>query len=125
MRSKAGFNVGNGHARREGCEGTAERTRGVSLNDEQVRRIVEQRQHCSGHGADMRVRILPSGTAKFDPAEAMEIELARLERRVLSCEDQCRSQPLRPEGIRDGFELDGLRPGPDDQPYVRKTQLSP
>ena len=32
---------------------------------------------------------------------------------------------MRSERARDWLELDGFRPGPDDQPYVGETQPSP
>jgi hypothetical protein len=73
----------------------------------------------------MRVGVL--GPAAVEPGDRQRTEpmLGRVEVRMLPGEDQPRGEPLQPERIGNGSELDRLGPGPDDQPDIRRMQPSP
>jgi hypothetical protein len=73
----------------------------------------------------MSVRVLPAGTVQQPAREAFEPELGRIERGVLSGEDERRHQPMRKQRAGDGPQLDRFRPGPDDQPDIGGTQSPP
>jgi hypothetical protein len=73
----------------------------------------------------MRMRIGFARAVKTDAWIAVEIERFRIETRMLACQDQRGRDSPRIQRMRDRRELDSLRPGPDDQPYVGATQPSP
>jgi hypothetical protein len=73
----------------------------------------------------MGMGILAADAAKVDAREAIEAEFGGLQRRVLAGEDEGRLDPVREQCPCDRPEFDGFRPGPDDQPYIGGTQVSP
>ena len=73
----------------------------------------------------MGVRILFPGAAEADRPIAGEAVVGGIERGMLAGQDQRRPEAALGEGMRDRGELDGFRPGADDQPYVRGVQPSP
>jgi hypothetical protein len=73
----------------------------------------------------MRVTVLLVRTAKRCACEIAEAQRARIKIRILSREDDQWREAARGERRGDGLQFDGFRPGPDDQPNVRKIQLSP
>jgi hypothetical protein len=73
----------------------------------------------------MGMGILAADAAQVDAREAIEAEFGDLQRRVLAGEDDGRLDPVREQRPCDRPELNGFRSGPDDQPDVGKTQVSP
>jgi len=125
VRPKARFDMSNRSICDESSKRGAEGARRVALDDDQVRRISQQRQKRGCNRANMRVRILLSRTTELHVREPGQAELPRFKSRMLAGEDQSRRNAALGERESDGLQLDGFRPGADDQPYVRKTQRSP
>ena len=73
----------------------------------------------------MRVRIFAAGAAQVDARIAAQAELRRVQRGVLTGQDQLRDNASNGECVGYGLELDGFGPGANDQPYIGKTQSSP
>src|SRR4029453_12376989 len=125
MRAKPGLDMRNRHCGGEGRKRGAERRGRVALDDQEVGATLEQRPKSQSHRADMRVRVFLSCAAKIDPLKAIEIEFGWIQTRMLTGENEGRQQPISRERARDGQQLDGFRPGANDQPYVRKMQATP
>jgi hypothetical protein len=73
----------------------------------------------------MRVRILLAGALESMRGELLEAIFGWVQPGMLAGEQQSRHYPAVGERSADGTELDSLRPGPDDQPYICRSQLSP
>ncbi|HXS24878.1 MAG TPA: hypothetical protein VN719_11645, partial [Gemmatimonadales bacterium] len=78
-----------------------------------------------GYGVDVSVGVLLSRTAKPNSGEFMKSELPRIQLAVLAGEHKRGRDAVRQQRTGDGLQLDGFRPGADDQPYVPRTQPSP
>jgi hypothetical protein len=113
-------NVGEGASER--C---AKRARGVALHYEEVRCRAQQQKHCSGDHAHMPVRVFVSPTPEAHRGIRLKPEFAGIESEVLAGEHERRRQAAIAQRMGDRRQLDGFRPGPDDQPYVGETQPSP
>ena len=103
----------------------AERARRVALDDQQMRSRYEQVANGRRDLADVDVRILLSGKPEIDQREPAQAEIRRLQRFMLSGDDQARPKPARGERVGDRREFDGFGPGADHQPDVGDTQTSP
>jgi hypothetical protein len=123
--AQAGLDVCDGNAGAEARKRGAKRARRIALDHQQVGRVCKQRRKRRGHRLDVAVRVLLAGAAERDAGKAAEPELGGIEQRMLSGEDQDRREASR--GQRAGYrrELDGFRPGADDQPNVSAVQPSP
>jgi hypothetical protein len=73
----------------------------------------------------MRVRVLLAGAVEPDRGIGVQPIVRGIERFMLPGEDQRRFEPALGERVSERGQLDGFRPGPDDQPYVREWQPSP
>lgn len=73
----------------------------------------------------MTVRILFAGTFQALSREGRQAKISRIERCVLSGQDQLRHDATLRERMRERRELDCFRPGADDKPDVYAIQLSP
>jgi hypothetical protein len=73
----------------------------------------------------MGVRILLSRAIEPDARTVAKSEFAQLELRMLTGDDQRRLNPAPRQRLSDWRQLDGFRPGPDNQPYIRVAQPSP
>jgi hypothetical protein len=117
--------MGDRYAGSESGQRAAKRARRVTLDDEQVWAVSQQRQQRPRDRTHMRVRVFLAGAAERQARKRLEAELAWIEPRMLAGEDQCRCQALRGKRAGNRLELDRFGPGPDDQPDVRETQPSP
>jgi hypothetical protein len=86
---------------------------------------MQQRKHAAGHRADVGVRILLSRAIEPDARIAAKPEFTQLQRRMLTRGDQRWFNPAPRQRLSDRRQLDGFRPGPDNQPYIRVAQPSP
>jgi hypothetical protein len=73
----------------------------------------------------VRVRVFLTGAAERKVRVALQPELARLQSRMLTGENERRCDAPIGQGAGEGRQLDGFGPGADDQPDVRETQSSP
>jgi len=85
----------------------------------------EAQQECCRHRADVAVGVPLAGTFQPLGRIAVEPEVGRIERRMLSSKDQPRRPPALGEGMRERRQLDCFRPGANDQPDVDAIQPSP
>jgi hypothetical protein len=125
MRPQARFDVPHGYAGGEAGACPADRARRIALHDYEIRCIAQQRKQRHGYGVDMSVGVLLPRTAKIDPGEFMQSKLSRIQLAVLARENKRRCDAVRQQRTGDGLQLDGFRPGADDQPDIPGTQLSP
>jgi hypothetical protein len=125
MRPQARFDVPHGYAGGEAGVCSAERARRIALHDYQIRYIAQQRKQRHGYGADVSVGVLLPRTAKIDPGEFIQSELPRIQLAVLARENKRGRDAVRQQRTGDGLQLDGFRPGADDQPDIAGTQPSP
>jgi hypothetical protein len=114
-----------GMAAVKACQRRTEGARRISLDDEEVRRVAQQRQQRGGHVADMRLRVGPARPAKLHLKECCEAEICEIQVRVLARDDEHGGKATRCERMRDGRQLDRFRPGADHQPYIGTVQPSP
>ena len=117
--------MGDGDAGGESGERAAERARSVTLYHQQVGRGPDMPGESSDDRLDMRVRILASRAAKFDLPKLAKPMLGGIEFRVLTGQNQCRSEGARRQCMRDGCELDGFRSRANDERDVSGLQPSP
>jgi hypothetical protein len=122
---QAGFDMRDGHARRERSPRRAECAGRIALYDQQLGRLGKERGKRRFDLPHVRVRVLLAGAGEIDPRIAVEPVLGRIERVVLPGEDQARVQAARGQRGGDGCQLDRFRPGANDQPYVPAIQPSP
>jgi hypothetical protein len=93
---------------------SAQGTGGVALNDQQLGRGTEERRGGLGHLLGMGVGVGPARTGKAAVGEAVEAEGGKVERRVLTGDDQPGRQAVGLEGMEDRSRLDSLGTSADD-----------
>ena len=124
MGPETGFDMCYRNGCREAGKRCSERGRGISLHDEQVWTLGQERQQCGRDRADVAVRILLAGAVEALRGEAGQPEICRLER-MLSGEDQLWQYPTLSQGVGKRREFDCFRPGADDEPDIYAVQSSP
>ena len=125
MRAQARFDMGDRNAGRERGQSRAQRARCVALNDQQMGWPAQVRQQRRRHLADVCVRVFLAEAIELEAAVSRQGRSRAIEPVVLAGEDQRRHDPALGERVGDWGQLDGFRPGPDDQPDIRETQPSP
>lgn len=106
--------------------GPAERARRIALDDDEAGRVatpvaIER----AGDVVDMVERIAATGATEGSGREAAKTVIGEVEPWVLAGQHQPHLDPPRVERCRDGRELDGFRPGPNDETDTIGAQLSP
>ena len=109
----------------EAGQGRTQRAGRVALNDQKVRSPPQPQQHRLTDGGDVRVGVFLSRAIQPVGGKDVQPVVARIERGMLSGEDDRRHDTLRGKCASDGCQLDRFRSGPDDQPDILRAQPSP
>ena len=125
MASKPSFDMRDGDRRDTSGEGSAERARRVSLDDQQVRGVAQLGQHRRGDALDVQVRVLRAWAIQPGRRIGPETMVRGVEVDVLAGEDQARPNVARRKRSGDGSKLNRFGAGADDEPDIRGVQTSP
>ena len=95
------------------------------MYDQEIGFQPQQWKYRGGDQLHMAMRVFVSSTAEVHCRICLNPEFLRIESRVLTCKHERWRQAAIAQRMGEGGQLNGLRPGPDDQPYVGETQPSP
>lgn len=116
--------MGDGHLPLARCEGASQGARRIALNNDEV--ALAKRRLCSACDVtDVGVGIGPAGAAKVQAFESSKAVVAKVERRVLSGQQNAWGDAARRQRRRNGRQLYGFGSGTNDDACSRAAQPSP
>ena len=125
MATKPGLDVRHGNAGDAARERGAERTGGVSLDHQQLRRDLQQGKQRGCNRLHMPVRVGGASTTEPTDREGAQAMLGKIERWMLAGRDDQRREASVAKSGGEWGELDGFGAGADDKPDFRGLQPSP